>query len=115
MARLRTTQRLLANSGRGSGKAQVVDRSGQLAHIRWRHPGVILDAEILRLSECLGSGLCVNEETRVKVFDAVYQDSDLKEVYVILGIISKAGSSRPAFFRVWQYGDALMAWRGQHY
>lgn len=42
------------------------------AHIRLRHLRVILNAEMLQLSEYFGSGLCVNEEARVKVFDALY-------------------------------------------
>ena len=114
LARLRPTRRLLASPEHGKGKAQVVDRPGQLAHILWAASrGDLGRRNVAVIWMLFGSGLRVNEVAHLKVSDIFYQDGTLKEVCVIPGNTTKTGKSRPAFVLARQHRDALVAWRDQ--
>jgi len=114
LARLRPTRRLLASPEHGKGKAQVVDRPGQLAHILWAASrGDLGRRNVAVIWMLFGSGLRVNEVAHLKVSDVFYQDGTLKEVCAIPGNTTKTGKSRPAFVLARQHRDALVAWRDQ--
>ena len=114
MPKLRPTRRLLADPERGRGKAQVVDRPGQLAHILWAASrGDLGHRNVAVIWMLFGSGMRVNEVAHLKISDVFYQDGALKEVFVIPGKTTKTGKSRPAFLLARQHRDALVAWRDQ--
>lgn len=114
MPGLRPTRRLLDTAEHGRGKAQVVDRPGQLAHILWSASrGDLGRRNVAVIWMLFGSGMRVNEVAHLKVSDVFYRDGGLKEVFIIRGPTTKTDKHRPGFILVRQHRDALMAWREQ--
>src|SRR5690554_3170278 len=84
LPKLRPTRRLLAEPEHGRGKAQVVDRPGQLAHILWAASrGDLGRRNVAVIWMLFGSGMRVNEVAHLKVADVFYRDGALKEVFII--------------------------------
>ena len=84
MPRLRPTRRLLAEPEHGRGKAQVVDRPGQLTHILWAASrGDLGRRNVAVIWMLFGSGMRVNEVAHLKVSDVFYRDGALKEVFLL--------------------------------
>lgn len=114
MPKLRPTRRLLSEPEHGRGKAQVVDRPGQLVHILWAASRGDLGCRNVGVIWMLfGSGLRVNEVAHLLVSDVFYRDGKLKEVFSVRGPSTKTGKHRPAFILARQHREALIAWRDQ--
>lgn len=114
MAKLRPARRLLHEAEHGKGKAQVVDRPGQLAHILWAASrGDLGTRNVVVIWMLFGSGMRVNEVAHLQVSDIFYRNGDLKDVFVIRAATTKTGNSRAAYVIARQHREALLAWRGQ--
>lgn len=82
MPKLRPTRRLLADPEHGRGKAQIVDRPGQLSHILWAASrGELGRRNVAVIWMLFGSGMRVNEVAHLLVSDVFYSDGQLKEVF----------------------------------
>ena len=114
MPKLRPTRRLLSDPEHGRGKAQVVERPGQLAHILWAASrGDLGRRNVAVIWMLFGSGMRVNEVAHLKVSDVFYRDGALKEVFIIRGPTTKTDQHRPGFILARQHREALVAWRDQ--
>lgn len=114
MPKLRPTRRLLSEPEHGRGKAQVVDRPGQLAHILWAASrGDLGRRNVAVIWMLFGSGLRVNEVAHLKVSDVFYSNGQLKEVFSVRGATTKTDTHRPGFILAMQHREALIAWRDQ--
>lgn len=114
MPKLRPTRRLLAEPEHGRGKAQIVDRPGQLAHILWAASrGDLGHRNVAVIWMLFGSGMRVNEVAHLLVSDVFYSDGQLKEVFSIRGRTTKTDQHRPGFILARQHREALIAWRDQ--
>jgi len=114
MARRRPVKRLIEEYESGKGKAQVVDKPGQLNHILFvasRGPLGRRNVGIMLMLFC--SGMRINETAQLKVKDVYYPDGHLKTTFIIPGTYTKTGKPRPAYIKVKQHRESLGLWKQQ--
>jgi integrase len=110
----RPVKRLIKETERGSGQAQIVEKPGQLAHILWAASrGDLGKRNVVVCWMLFGSGLRINEVAHLKVSDVIYRDGTIKEVFTLPAPYTKTGKSRACFIIAKQQRKAIQEWIAQ--
>jgi len=110
----RPVKRLLDDPVTGKGKAQVVQKPGQLEHILWvSSKGDTGRRNTVVIWMLFGSGLRINEVAQLQIKDVYYKNGELKKSFVIPGPYTKTGKPRSAYILAKHHRVAMDAWYEQ--
>jgi len=110
----RPVKRLISEYKTGEGKAQVIDRPGQLTDVLWRASRGDLGRRNVAITLMLfGSGMRINEVAQLKVKDIYRPDGELKKTFVIPAKYTKTKKSRVAYIVAPIHRQAIEYWRRQ--
>jgi site-specific recombinase XerD len=114
LSKRRPVKRLLDDPVTGKGKAQVVQKPGQLEHILWAASrGETGRRNAVVIWMLFGSDLRINEVAQLQVKDVYYKNGELKKSFVIPGPYAKTGKPRSAYILAKHHRVALDAWYEQ--
>lgn len=110
----RPIKRLIDVYTAGEGKAQIVERPGQLADVLWRARRGALGLRNVAITWMLfGSGMRVNEVAQLRVKDVYRPNGELKRTFIIPASYTKTRKPRVAYIVVSHQRNALESWRKQ--
>lgn len=111
VSKIRPVKRLIDVYEAGEGKAQVIDRPGQLTDVLWRaYRGELGVRNVAIVWMLFGSGMRINEVAQLKVNDVYWPNGELKKTFIIPAQYTKTNKSRIAYIVVPQQRQALSSW-----
>jgi integrase/recombinase XerD len=114
VSKSRPVRRLIDVYVPGEGKAQVVERPGQLIDVLWRASRGDLGRRNVAITWMLfGAGMRINEVAQLKVKDVYRPDGELKKTFIIPAKYTKTNKSRVAYLVVPQQRQAIDDWKTQ--
>lgn len=110
MDRYRPVKRLIRETIKGQGKAEVATKK-RLKHILWMASrGGLGKRNVAIIWMLFGSGLRVNEIAKLKVSDLVRESGELKTTFSIPSSYTKTNKSRAAFILARPQINAIEDW-----
>ncbi|MET0120177.1 MAG: site-specific integrase [Candidatus Thiodiazotropha sp. 6PLUC9] len=114
VSKVRPVKRLIELYEPGEGKAQVIDRPGQLTDVLWRASrGELGRRNVAIIMMLFGSGMRINEVAQLKVKDVCRPNGELKKTFSIPAKYTKTNKSRIAYIVAPQHRQALHCWLQQ--
>lgn len=112
VSRNRPVKRLSDVYSAGEGKAQVIERPGQLSDVLWRaYRGELGRRNVAITWMLFGSGMRINEVAQLKVKDVYRPDGALKKTFIIPAKYTKTHKTRVAYIVAPQHRQAVESWR----